>query len=420
MYSSLEAWIHGEAIPFSPEAAGSFGAAVDAVVSRLGDGVRLLGFGEALHGDEDIHSLRNRLFRRLVEAHGFSAIAVESSFPRGWAVDDYVAGRGAASFDEIRETGFSHGFGALDANRELVDWMRERNAAASHEARVSFYGFDGPMEMSGAESPRRLLGFALDYLAVQDADRAMVIRERVEPLLGPDAGWENPAAAMDPSLSLGLTENAAALRLETEDLITDLWVRRPDLVAGSGEQAYLDAVHHAKMARQLLVYHAGMARASDDRIARLLGLRDAMMADNLAHIVHRERGRGRVLAFAHNSHLQRCRAEWRLGPYDLAWWPAGAHAAELLGDGYAAIGTAVVTSEGQGIGRPEEGSLEARLASAPGPARFIPTRGAQGLPAGATTGLPVRSGSPLNPTYFALTAASLTGFDWLCALDSIR
>ena len=53
---------------------------------------------------------------------------------------------------------------------------------------------------------------------------------------------------------------------------------------------------------------------SEQRLAELLGIRDAMMADNLAYIVSRERGRGNVLAFAHNSHLQRGKAQWQLGP----------------------------------------------------------------------------------------------------------
>jgi hypothetical protein len=55
--------------------------AVDTVIASLGESVDLLGFGEALHGGEDILILRNRLFQRLVEAHGYSAIATESSFP---------------------------------------------------------------------------------------------------------------------------------------------------------------------------------------------------------------------------------------------------------------------------------------------------------------------------------------------------
>ena len=83
-------------------------------------------------------------------------------------VNEYVAGRGAASYDDVREVGFSHGFGRLDANRELVEWMRRYNADASHRVKLEFYGFDGPMEMTGTDSPRQLLRFVLDYLAAMD------------------------------------------------------------------------------------------------------------------------------------------------------------------------------------------------------------------------------------------------------------
>src|SRR5918911_1192087 len=86
---------------------------------------------------------------------------------------------------------------------------------------------------------------------------------------------------------------------------------------------YAEAFQYASIARQLLNYHAALARTTEDRVARGLGLRDAMMADNLAYIVERERARGRVLAFAHNSHLQRGRARWQLGPLLNVWWPPG-------------------------------------------------------------------------------------------------
>ena len=87
-YATLEEWISREAISFSLGSAESVNAAVDKLVAALGENVELLGLGEALHGGEDFLILRNRLFQRLVESHGFSAIAIESSFPRGRAVDD--------------------------------------------------------------------------------------------------------------------------------------------------------------------------------------------------------------------------------------------------------------------------------------------------------------------------------------------
>jgi hypothetical protein len=138
----------------------------------------------------------------------------------------------------------------------------------------------------------------------------------------------------------------------------------------------------------------------------------------LAYIVARERGRGKVLAFAHNSHLKCGKSEWQLGPYLNIWWAAGAHLQEILGPRYAVIGSAVGVSEANGIGQPEAGTLEARLTAAPGPARFIPTYQGQGLAPAAMAALPVRTGSMKNPGYFPLTPQSFTDFDWLAVLDA--
>jgi erythromycin esterase-like protein len=207
-----------------------------------------------------------------------------------------------------------------------------------------------------------------------------------------------------------------ALRIATEELISELGARRPELVAKSDEARYLEALHYASVARQLLNFHAAMARKSD--YSERLGIRDALMADNLAYVMSRERGRGKVLVFAHNSHLKRGRAHWQMGADLHTWWPAGAHLDTMLGPRYAVIGTAVGVSEANGIGRPETGTIEARLTAVPGHALFIPTHRGQGLPTAAIADLPTRSASIKNPTYFPLTPQSYTDFDWLAVLDT--
>ena len=421
-YATLDDWIAHEAISFAVDSPERFNRAVDRLVAALGDSVELLGFGEALHGGADILVLRNRLFQRLVEAHGYSAIAIESSFPRAHVVNEYVAGRGPASYEAVRDIGFSHGFGAMETNRELIEWMRQRNAERSHPVKLQFYGFDSPTEMTGTDSPRQLLHFALDYLASMDATSAAAHHTRIDEPLGDDAAWENPAAMMDPAKSIGLSPAATALRIATEDLATEFQLRRPEFIAKSDEGRYLEAVQHLSVARQLLNYHARLARASSNRIAELLGIRDVIMADNLAYAVARERGRcgGKVFAFAHNSHLKRGQAKWQLGPHALAWWPAGAHLSSMLGPRYAVIGSAVGMSDEHGIGQPEPGTLEARLTAVPGPARFIPTWLGRRLPAAPIAEPPTRSGSMTNQTYFPLTPQSFTDFDWLAVLDSTR
>ena len=417
--SSLDEWIGRECIPFSLDLTDSLNSAIDRMVSLMGEVIELLGLGEALHGGEEFLILRNRLFQRLVEKHGYSAIALESSFPRGRLVNRYVSGRGEASYEAVEEAGFSHGFGRLDANRELVGWMKQYNADPSHRIKLHFYGFDSPTEMSYADSPGYILRFVLDYIKSLDDARGKEFEARMEPLIGRDRDWEDPATLFDPARSAGLRPEAKELRVQVEDLLAEMEVRRPELIAGSNRERYSEAVHYLRLARKLLVYHAALAERSSQRTGRLLGIRDACMADNLAYILSREHGRGRVLAFAHNSHLKKGKMQWQFGSELFSWWPAGSHLKEILGRRYAVIGSALGVSDENGIGRPEAGTLEALLTALPGPGRFVPADWSRGFSEPEGSALAVRTGSMKNPTYFPLTARSRTDFDWLVALDSV-
>ena len=175
MNTPVDEWIAREALPFDLNSPETFNAAVDLMAAALGDAPELLGFGEALHGGEDILDLRNRLFQRLVEAHGYSAIAIESSFPRSQIVNEYVAGRGGATYDAVREAGFSHDFGALDANvrKELREWLRRLH----DEVHVTTVFVTHDQEE-----------------ALEVADEIVVVNEgRVEQVGTPDELYDRPA-----------------------------------------------------------------------------------------------------------------------------------------------------------------------------------------------------------------------------------
>ena len=141
---------------FGDDGADDLGDALGNFLGSLEARPRLLGFGEPMHGEEEFPRLRNRVFEQLVEREGYRSIAIESDCLAALAVDDFVA-HGEGSLDGVMETGVSHGFGALDSNRELVVWMRERNRDRSPEDRLRFYGFDAPTELTGAASPREAL-----------------------------------------------------------------------------------------------------------------------------------------------------------------------------------------------------------------------------------------------------------------------
>ncbi len=414
-YATLEDWIANEAVSVSLDSTTSLNNAVDRIIASAGDSIELLGLGEPTHLWNEVLMFRNRVFQRLVEKHGYTAIAIESSYPRGFKANDFINGRGDESLETVLSSGFSHNFGQMTANRELIEWMRAYNADDSHRVKLNFYGFDGPLEMTGGDSPWGMLRFALDFLAPIDGDAVNDRRARTEALIGNDADWENPAAMIDPSKSVGRSANAVSLRIETEELITELETRRPELVRKTDALRYLDALQHARGARQLLTYHAGMGSSSANRISELLGIRDWMMADNLSYMIERERGRGKVFAFAHNSHLKRGLAEWKWGDQHWRWWPAGAHMSARLGDRYAMIGTSAARLPTMNLGAPQAGTLEALLSRGPGQAELVPTYRGERLSRSVIEATATRSNA--HPGYFPFTPQSFTDFDWLAVID---
>jgi erythromycin esterase-like protein len=427
-FASLDDWIAREAIPFSFDK--GFDAAVDRMMSRLGNRVSVLGLGEALHGGEEFLVLRNRLFQRLAVAHGFSAITLEINYGRAQLLDAYVAGRGPATYEAIRDKGFSYDSGRWDANRELVEWMRQYNADPAHKVKLRVYGtVPSEQEMTNTtESPRGALELALAYLNSIDPAAAARHRQVIEPLLGPDADWEGPAGAIqnqivgrllgkepnpnDPMVAkaLGLSPRAAALRVAVEALDSEMRTRRPELAAKSDRQSFREALYQTTVARNLLDLHAALARR--ESLDNLVSMRDAMAGDALVHIAACEEERGKVMVFLHTAHLRRTRT--KLPWYE--FWPTGAHLDQLFGDRFAVIGGAVGESKANLIGPAEAGSIEARLL-ARGTDCFIPAHRGKGLWAGAAP--PVRSGPTApNVPYSPLTPQSLADLDWIVFLRS--
>ena len=296
---------------FDADGADDLGVVLGDSLGSLGERPRLLGLGEPMHAEEEFPRLRNEVFRQLVEREGYRSVTIESDCLAALTVDAYVAG-GEGPLEKVMQTGFSHGFGELAANRELVAWMRKRNRSRVPEDGLRFYGFDAPIEMTGAASPRRALAVLHAYLASHlEAALLPCTPEAIDRLVGDDGRWTDPAAAMDSSRSVGASREAGELRLLTDDLVALLTSESPRLIAATSHDQWRRACLHGRTAAGLLRYHAKMADTSGSRAAQLsqlLGQRDAMMNANLRDIVAQEARRGPTLVFAHNRHLQKHRS----------------------------------------------------------------------------------------------------------------
>ena len=367
------------------------GAGVSAFLGSLPVKPLLLGLGEARHFVRELGELRNEIFRHLVEREGYRSFAIESDCLRGLVVDDHIT-TGAGTLDDVMERGFSHGFGASPANRELVRWMRAYNE--EHDEKLRFFGFDGPLEY-WAESPRQALT-ALYALLDGPLPCSM---ETLDTLLGPDERWTNEATIMDPSQSIGQSADAQRLRVLADDLVALLDTQAPQLSAKDRERAAL----YGRTAVGLLRYHYWMADASPARWSRLSALRDAMMAANLRAVAEH----GPALVFCHNSHLQRDKSSMRLGDLPVEWWSAGAIAEARLGDRYAFLASAFGTV---GDDTPPPDTVEGILSTLPWDHALI---GARRLAEAVTTTAPRISH---DFAYFPLDPAQLDMIDGIVFL----
>ncbi|WP_030160895.1 erythromycin esterase family protein [Streptomyces sp. NRRL S-244] len=322
---------------------------------------RLLALGEPTHGEDSLLDLRNELFRQFVEQEGYRTIAIESDCMMGLVVDDYVTS-GTGTLDEAMEHGFSHGWGASSANRELVRWMRAYNDGRPASERLRFAGFDGPLEITGAASPRQALTALHGYLSTGvDADLLPCTAETLDRLLGTDDRWTDPAAMTDPARSVGQSAEAGRLRLLADDLVALLEAQTPHLIEATTREDWDRARLYGRTATGLLRYHHWMADGSPARMARLCALRDLMMAHNLLAVA----ARGPALVHAHNSHLQREKSTMQMWQGPVEWWSAGALVSAQLGEEYAFVATALGTIRHQGVDTPPPDTVEGILYALP-------------------------------------------------------
>lgn len=355
----------------------------------------LLALGEPTHGIAAFPAMRNEFLAVSVE-RGVRSIVLETDLFAATAVDRYVTG-GPGDLDEVLATGFSHGFGNLSGNRELVQWLRAFNAGRQPTDHVRFHGFDAPLETGAAPSPRRYLRAVLDALP---APLRTVPADELDALLGDEADWTNPAAMYEPSASIGGSARVRDLRIVADDLASALRRAAPGLNPADPDRDD-DTAAHARTALGLLRYHAAMARSAPDRIGTLLSLRAEMMAENLLAIARREQDRGPALVFAHNTHLQRAPSEMSFGEQETTWWSAGAMVARMLGPRYV-----VVLSDADPAADPA--SLPGLLAAGTARRALFPAAALRaGLPPGIT------AGAPIVPGHIPVRPADLAGADAL-------
>ncbi|MDE3064060.1 MAG: erythromycin esterase family protein [Acidobacteriota bacterium] len=271
----------------------------DALVERIGDR-RLVLIGEASHGTHEFYQERVRITRRLIEEHGFNAVAVEGDWPDAYRVNRYVTGvsgdrDAAAALGSFRR--FPTWMWRNQEVRAFVEWLRGYNNARSDPAsRTRFYGLD-------LYSLRASIEEVVDYLERVDPGEAARARRRYSCFdhvgaEGQEYGYALAAGVADPC------EDAVVAQLVELRARSDLYLRRDGMAA---EDEQFCAEQNARLVHDAEEYYRQMYRAG----VSSWNLRDRHMARTLdsliAHLDERS-APAKVVVWAHNSHVGDARA----------------------------------------------------------------------------------------------------------------
>lgn len=299
------AWAAKNAIPVTTTEPGKGFKDLQPIKKMIGK-ARVVALGESLHGVHEFYQVRHRLLEFLVEEMGFTAFAMETGFAEAVKINDYVLGR-VDEPERWQHNWFTWGFGNEQELLALVRWMRRYNENPQHTRKLHFYGIDVAVSYS---SPLAAIEGALTYLDKVDPDyAAFARRQSVLPLVGRFLGSGGGDQARGVSLKKYkklAVEERNAYTAAIADLVSRFEARRVDYIRRSSEDEYEWAYHYAIAARQLDTAYRGAATEEKPDDANGYDLeRDRAMADNVLWVLQREGPSGRIVVWAHNSHIMK-------------------------------------------------------------------------------------------------------------------
>jgi erythromycin esterase-like protein len=270
----------------------------DHLVARAAS-ARFVLLGEATHGTQEFYRERAEITKRLVLEHGLQGIAVEADWPDAYRVHRYVMGRSDDRDARASLEGFARFPQWMWRNEvivELVEWLREHNAAVPEPQRTGFYGLDLYSLHASVEAIVR-------HLEPIDPEAAARARQRYACF---DRFGRN-TELYGYSTSLGIS---ASCEDEAMQQLRELRERAVSLAKQDGRTTAEDAFfleQNARLVKNAETYYRTMFRGA----AESWNVRDAHMADTLdalAALLSQRTAAPRLVVWAHNSHLGDARA----------------------------------------------------------------------------------------------------------------
>ena len=280
----------------------------DPLINLIGDASLVL-IGEASHGTHEFYRERPQITKRLIKEKGFAAVAVEADWPDAYRVNRYVRGLGSDADAVEALSGFKRFPAWMWRNADVLDfvgWLRTYNDdLAPNATKIGFYGLD-------LYSLHTSIAAVLDYLERIDPEAA----ERARARYACFDHFGKDEQAYGYATGLGLAESCEE---EVVNQLVEMHRRAAEYARRDGRIAadeYFYASQNARLVRNAESYYRSMFRG---RVSSW-NLRDRHMVETLESLRQYLGGQGKIVIWAHNSHLGDARAtsmgqegEWNVG-----------------------------------------------------------------------------------------------------------
>ncbi len=144
------------------------------------DNVKVIGLGEASHGNAEFQELKLEVLKVLADKYNVDCFAMEMEYGEGVIINDYISGHSGMSIDEVMSR-INFTIYRTEDIRDLIEWMKDYNR--SHGSQLSFYGFD-------LQNPDVDLKLILDFATDNDPDLRVHSVESAD-CVGLEGGWRN-------------------------------------------------------------------------------------------------------------------------------------------------------------------------------------------------------------------------------------
>ena len=272
---------------------------------KISPSVKLVGLGEATHGNAEFQTLKKEVFKTLVEQNGCQLFAIEADFGGAYKVNEYIKeGKGTAE-EAVQNLSFR-----IYKTKEMADvlqWMHDYNQKVAKDKQITVYGFD----MQRYDQNKAYL---LSYLKQVDSQLA--------------AAYETKLSAANDEKDAS-KEESKALITTTENLMKEMTQNQAAWIKKTSQKEFDFAYQCATCLNE-----NAHLQISNMQYAQL---RDGYMKDKVEWIQNYEGGK-LLFINGHVGHIMKT-------SNGISFTTMGSRLAEDYKDNYYAIGTDFIQSK---------------------------------------------------------------------------